>query len=127
MFFWRASTIREAMRKYEPKTATLLAGLPHVDHPDFVARLADAFPHCKKISIDYAVLEHADNVVGIACDEFEWNDVGSWKAVYELLPHDSEGNAARSEILSIDSKNNYVDCGKKMVALVGVEDLFGNR
>jgi mannose-1-phosphate guanylyltransferase len=123
MFFWRAETVLEAMRKHQPKTATLLSSLPPVEHPDFAGRLAEVFPLCKKISIDYAVLEHADNVVGIACDEFQWNDVGNWKAVYELLPRDEEGNAARSELVAIDSHNNYVDCGKKLVALVGVDDL----
>jgi len=123
MFFWRAETVLEAMRKHQPKTATLLSSLPPFEHPDFAARLAEVFPLCKKISIDYAVLEHADNVVGIACDEFQWNDVGSWKAVYELLPRDTEGNAARSELVAIDSRNNYVDCGKKLVALVGVDNL----
>ena len=48
------------------------------------------FPLCENISIDYAVLENADNVVGVACDDFGWNDVGSWNAVYELLPRDEE-------------------------------------
>jgi mannose-1-phosphate guanylyltransferase len=123
MFFWRASTVLEAMRHHQPKTATLLASLPAFGHADFAARLEEVFPLCEKISIDYAVLEHAENVVGIACDEFHWNDVGSWKAVYELLAHDGEGNAARSEILAIDAHDNYVDCGKKLVALVGVENL----
>jgi mannose-1-phosphate guanylyltransferase len=123
MFFWRASTVLDAMRRHQPKTATLLSSLPDVNHADFSARLAEVFPLCAKISIDYAVLEHADNVVGIACDEFHWNDVGSWKAVYELLAHDEEGNASRSEILAIDAHDNYVDCGKKLVALVGVENL----
>jgi mannose-1-phosphate guanylyltransferase len=60
----------------------------------------------------------------VACDEFGWNDVGSWDAVYDLLPRDSNANATRSELLSSDSTGNYVDCGHKLVALLGVKDLI---
>jgi mannose-1-phosphate guanylyltransferase len=124
MFFWSAETILSALRKHLPKTATLLSSLPAFNHPDFAAQLAEAFPRCENISIDYAVLEHADNVVGMACDEFGWNDVGSWGAVYELFPRDENQNASRSELLSAASTGNYIDCGKKIVALLGVKDLI---
>ena len=70
------------------------------------------------------MLQRADNVVGVACDDFGWNDVGSWHAVYELLPRDSNRNASRSELLSRKSSGNYVDCGNKIVALLGVKDLI---
>jgi mannose-1-phosphate guanylyltransferase len=124
MFFWKAETLLDAMRKYQPKTATLLARLPAFSHPDFAARLAEVFPLCENISVDYGVLEHADNVVGVACDEIGWSDAGSWDAVYELLPRDTSRNAARSELISADSSGNYIDCGKKLVALLGVHDLI---
>jgi mannose-1-phosphate guanylyltransferase len=112
------------MRKHQPKTATLISSLPGFTHPDFAAKLAEAFPRCDNISVDYGVIENAENVFGLACDEFGWNDVGSWNAVYELLPHDAAGNAARSELLSAGSSGNYVDCGRKVVALLGVKDLI---
>ena len=124
MFFWKAETVLQALRQYLPKTATILSSLPAFQHRDFAAKLAEAFPLCENISIDFAVLERADNVVGIACDEFGWNDVGSWDAVYELLGRDENANAARSELLSAESRGNYVDCGKKLVALLGVENLI---
>ncbi len=125
MFFWSADTVLDAIREHQPKTASLMASLPAFGHPDFAARVAATFPLCESISIDYAVIEHAKNVVGIPCDEFGWSDVGSWDAVYELLPRDPAGNAARgSELLSSDATGNYVDCGKKLVALLGVDDLI---
>ena len=124
MFFWKAETILTALRRHLPKTATLLSSLPAFTHPDFASQMAAAFPLCENISIDFAVLEHADNVVGVACDDFGWNDVGSWDAVYELLPHDQNSNATRSELLCADSTGNYVDCGRKIVALLGVKDLI---
>ncbi len=124
MFFWKADTVLEAMRKHQPKTAMLLASLPAYTHKDFSAKLAEAFPLCENISVDFGVIEHADNVVGIPCAEFAWNDVGTWDAVYELTPRDASGNAARSELLCADSTGNYIDCGQKLVALLGVKDLI---
>ena len=124
MFFWKASTVLEEMRKHEPQTAELIGRLPAFGHPEFARTLAEVFPQCRNISVDYAIIEHAKNVVGVACEEFGWNDVGSWDAVYELLPHDAEGNAGRSEVLSLGATGNYVDCGKKLVALVDVKDLI---
>jgi mannose-1-phosphate guanylyltransferase len=124
MFFWKASTLLDALRTHQPKTATLIAGLPPFGHRQFAARLAEVFPLCENISIDYAVLEKAENVVGVPCGEFGWNDVGSWNAVYELLDRDGEANASRSELLVSESSGNYVDAGKKIVALLGVKDLI---
>ena len=124
MFFWKASTVLEAMRTYETATAELIGQLPAFGDPGFMAKLGEVFPQCRDVSVDYAILEHAQNVVGIACEEFGWNDVGSWDAVYELLPRDEAKNAGRSEILSLGATGNYVDCGKKLVALVDVKDLI---
>jgi len=124
MFFWRADVLLDALRRHLPKTASLLASLPQFSDRRFSARMNEAFPRCEDISIDYAVLERAANVVGLACDEIGWNDVGSWNAVYELLPKDRNGNAERSPFVSAASSGNYVDAGKKLVALLGVNNLM---
>ena len=127
MFFWRASTLLDALRAYLPKIATLLAGLPRFGHRDFAARMKAVFPLCENISIDYGVLEPAaaaGNVVGVPCSEFGWNDVGSWNAVYELIERDADGNSVRSPLLTSGSTGNYVDAGGKLVALLGVNDLI---
>lgn len=123
MFFWKAETLLEALRKHQPKTWTLLAGLPAWGKRDFTTRVSESFPRCENISIDYAVLEKAKNVVGIAIDDIGWNDVGSWNAVYELLDRDVDGNALVSDTLARDSVGNYVDAKGKLVALLGVKDL----
>jgi mannose-1-phosphate guanylyltransferase len=124
MFFWRASVLLDALRQFLPKTAGLLASLPAFGNRRFGAQLAEVFPKCENISIDYAVLERAPNVVGIAAGDIGWNDVGSWNAVYELQPRDSTGNACRTEALIHSSTGNYVDAKKKLVALLGVKDLI---
>jgi len=123
MFFWKTSVLLDALREFLPKTATLLASLPAFSNRRFASRLKEAFPHCENISIDYAVLEKSRDVVGFATDDFGWNDVGSWNALYELLPRDSSANVIRGEALAHASSGNYIDADGKLVALVGVKDL----
>src|SRR6185437_775248 len=122
MFFWRAATVLELMRHHQPKTATLLAGLPPFGTRRFKLKLAEVYPLCENISIDYAIAEKAGNVAGIAMDDIGWNDVGSWDAVYELADKDAHGNASRGELIAQESRGNFVDAAKT-VALVGVENL----
>lgn len=124
MFFWRASVYLEALRHHLPRTASILAALPPFRGRRFAAALAEAFPHCENISVDYAILEKAPGVVGFPAEDFGWNDVGSWDAVYELVPRDGDGNALRSEAVALDSGGNYIDANGKLVALLGVRDLI---
>ncbi len=123
MFFWKTSVLLDALREFLPKTALLLAALPAFRDPAFFDVLKESFPRCQNISIDYAVLEKARDVVGFAAGDIGWNDVGSWNAVYELLPRDKAGNVTRSEALVHSSTGNYVDAEGKLVALLGVKDL----
>ena len=98
--------------------------LPAFHDAGFAAKLREAFPLCENISIDFAVLEKAQGVAGIACPEIGWNDVGSWNAVYELLPHDGDGNVLLHDAVCHAAGGNYVDAGGKLVALVGVSNLI---
>ena len=123
MFFWKASVLLDALREFLPKTATLLASLPAFANRRFASQMQEVFPHCENISIDYAVLEKASDVVGFATDDFGWNDVGSWNALYELLPRDGSANVIRGKALAHASSGNYIDAEGKLVALVGVKDL----
>jgi mannose-1-phosphate guanylyltransferase len=124
MFFWRADVLLEQLRRHLPRTASVLASLPRFGSSRFPAALKRAFPLCENISIDYAVLEKAAHVGGIAAGDFGWNDVGSWNAVYELLPRDACGNVTAASAICLDSHNNFVDARGKVVALLGVRDLI---
>jgi mannose-1-phosphate guanylyltransferase len=123
MFFWRTSVLLDALRRFLPRTATLLSSLPPFGKRDFAAKLETVFPLCENISIDYAVLERASNVVGIAAGDIGWNDVGSWNAVHALHKLDAHGNALRADAIVEASSGNYVDAERKLVALLGVQDL----
>jgi mannose-1-phosphate guanylyltransferase len=124
MFFWRADVFLDAMREHQPQTAALIEALPKFGARSFAARLAEVFPKCENISVDYAILEKVKGVAGFAAGDIGWNDVGSWNAVHELLPKDAEGNAAGGDALFLRSKGNLVHAPGKLVALLGVDDLI---
>ena len=124
MFFWRTDMLLNELRQHLPKTATILAALPPVGSRQFADKLAQAFPLCDNISIDYAVLEKAAKVAGIAAADFGWNDVGSWNAVYELMSRDACGNVVANDSVCLDAHDNFVDARGKVVALLGVRDLI---
>jgi mannose-1-phosphate guanylyltransferase len=122
MFFWRTSTVLDLLRHHQPKTAMLLSSLPSFESRKFTSKLAEVYPLCENISVDYALIEKTENVSGIALDDIGWNDVGSWEAVYDLANKDKDGNASTGEIIVEGSRGNYVSAAKP-VALVGVENL----
>jgi mannose-1-phosphate guanylyltransferase len=127
MFFWRADQFLNAMRQYMPKTAAVLASLPDFKDKHFSARLNKTYPLCENISVDFGIMEKAaaDNKVeGVPAGDIGWNDLGSWNAVYELLPRDASGNAGGSQVLHHESTGCYVEAGGKLVAVVGLSDLI---
>ena len=128
MFFWKASVIRDALIRNLPKTAEVLAliareaqqkkqGTGHLQR-----LLTKYYPACENISVDYAVLEKAPRVVGIPCD-VGWNDLGSWRAVYDLLPQEEHNNVLRTESILVDSSGLYIDVPGKIVGIIGLKDL----
>ena len=123
MFVWKAETIDRAIKTLLPKTAAALSTLPSSRSRAFRAKLRSAYPQCDDISIDYGVLEHAANIVGLPCRDFGWNDIGSWQAAYELGTKNLAGNVAHSPIEALDATGNYVEAAGKFVALIGVHDL----
>jgi mannose-1-phosphate guanylyltransferase len=123
MFFFRPAVLLAELRRHLPRTATLLSSLPKFSSRRFPSAMAGVFPKCENISIDFAVLEKAANVSGVACDDIGWNDVGSWNAVYELQARDGSANALPPGAIALASEGNFVDVRGKTIALLGVNDL----
>ena len=93
IFIWSISTIINAFRVYEPQLSTLFEDLlPHYDTPAEQALIDEKFPTCKNISIDYAILEKAEEIF-VSPAPFPWSDLGTWTSLLQNLPHDSYGNA----------------------------------
>lgn len=125
MFCFTAGALVDALERHAPELAAgcrtaYTTGLPSGEAG--VVFDADAFARIPSISLDYAVMEKADNIGAIACD-IGWNDVGTWNAVADLVPADSEGNAKEGPGALVDSRRTYVRSSGRFVAAVGVEDM----
>jgi mannose-1-phosphate guanylyltransferase len=119
MFIWQARAIKAEFERQQPEMARGLDQL--VDGRGDLETLWQTFP---KQSIDYLIMEKAENVAVIPTD-MGWSDVGTWGSLYDLLGKDEQGNARRSENphhVQIDSRNTLI-VGEKMVVTIGVDDL----
>ena len=88
--------------------------------------LAKEYPDIKRVSIDYALMEHAHNVI-VADGAFEWDDLGSWNALGRHLKADAEGNCAVADFIHVDAARNIIyDARTKdrrtPIAVVGLRD-----
>lgn len=120
MFLWQAETFLAECRKHQPDLGKFILEFPKGDH---TAYLAERFPELPKISVDYAIMEHASSVEAIIAT-FDWDDVGSWTALPSHLGQDERGNTLRGPVVLLDADRNIVLSGNKMVALCGVNDLI---
>lgn len=93
IFVWNADTITNAIRRYAPQIAGVMDELEPALFTDKEAEeLKRLFPTCEKISIDYAVMEKAEDIFVLPA-EFGWSDLGSWGSLRTLLPQDEASNA----------------------------------
>lgn len=125
MFCFRADAILAALARHCPAVMTAAQACWDGASPNPSNRIdfgAEGFVAMPGISIDYAVMEHADNIAVVSCD-FGWSDVGSWKAYSEQLPADADGNTSIGTPLMIDSHNCHVQSDSRLVATVGVDNL----
>ena len=126
MFVWQAKNLQSALEQHVPGLSKTLdeieSGLSAGTSQEDV--LAKHYPGIEKISIDFALMEKADNVLTIPAG-FDWDDVGEWPAVARHYEADGDGNVSRGLSVVDDSSGNivYTD-GGHLVALLGVEDLI---
>ncbi len=123
MFVWKAKTLLEAVRKYLPEIAEAFKDGPlHYDTPGEENFIKEAYYQCTNISIDYGVMEKADNVYTIPA-EFGWSDVGTWDSLYDIYEHDYLGNAVAGKSVKIyDSAHNMIMVpNNKLVVIQGLD------
>jgi len=125
MFIWKAETAMRELERQQPAMYALLQKLqPSVDTPEFVPTLESLWEEMPRISIDYAVMENAQEMVVIPV-EMGWNDVGTWSSLYDVLDHDAEKNAGNQEPeqrITLDTTGSLFYTNKLIVS-IGVNDL----
>jgi mannose-1-phosphate guanylyltransferase len=125
IFVWRAATILDLLRANQPKIANAVERIADVwDTPAREETLAHEYNKLDKISIDYAVMEKAPQVLMVEAP-FNWDDVGSWLALERRLPQDAYDNTVLANHLGIDTKSCIIVGDRdKLIATLGVEDLI---
>lgn len=123
IFVWKASTILEALRQFQPEMMAHIDTIAAAIGDDsFDTVLSTEFEKIQGTSIDYAVMEHYDHVVVLEAT-FNWDDVGSWQSLGRTNEKDDSGNTILGKCLSIDSSDNIISAdGDHLIATIGVNN-----
>ena len=123
MFMFRASRYLEELQRLAPQIADVCreAFEKAKGDLDFTRVDPKTFESCPSDSIDYAVMEKTSDAVVVPLDA-GWSDVGSWAALHDASPLDSDGNVARGDVLVEDSEGCYLYAESRLVAAVGLKD-----
>ncbi len=123
MFIWRADAILAAMEQHLPEVWRAFAPLEDAFGTDRQqAAIEAAYEQSPKISIDYGVMERADNVL-VVPGSFGWSDVGDWRAVHDLADKDDAGNRAEGNVILQDTARSFArSADGRLLVLVGMDD-----
>ncbi len=124
IFIWSLSTIQKAFQNYLPEINKLFAqGTDFYNTDNEAEFISKTYHECPNISIDYGIMEKADNVY-VYCSDFEWADLGTWGALHEQLNTDINNNAIIGKnVFSYDLNNCIVNTPEdKLVVLQGLDD-----
>lgn len=124
MFAWKTSTYLNAVRKYLPEAGRIAEALGAAcDTPAFSRVLEEQFPLMPSISVDFGILEKAEQIFTIP-GTFGWDDVGSWPALLRVAKTDTNGNYRDGDVLTVGTTNCVFSGGKKLIAAVGLHEII---
>ncbi|NBV22647.1 MAG: hypothetical protein EBS05_12120 [Proteobacteria bacterium] len=128
MFIWSFVTVTNGLQAHQPEMfAACERWFQAAKTPGKLAKvLAKEYPEIKKVSIDYALMEKAQNVV-VADGSFAWDDLGSWNALAHHIKPDAEGNCAMADFIHVDAARNIIFDGRSKdrrtpICIVGLRD-----
>lgn len=115
IFLFTIETFLNALQKYAPD----IFGLLKEDYQKTV----EQFSQMPDVSIDYAIMEKADNVAVLPLD-LTWSDVGSWDNLYDVLEKDGNLNVKIGEVLDVETTNSLIVGGKRLISTIGLNDML---
>ncbi len=123
IFVWRAATIRDALQERQPQMHAHLEKIAAaIGTPEHEQVLRTEFAAIEGISIDYAVMEHAQDVVMIEAP-YQWDDVGSWQAMARLEGADADGNTIDGQHLGLETTGSIIRTDDEhLVVTLGIKD-----
>lgn len=124
MFIWSVQTIMDLYRCHSPEIYELLTrydgaiGTPN--ESEVFDEVYDAFP---RISVDYAIIEHAKNIFVIPAS-IGWNDLGSWASLHEIMEQDDEGNVVVGDHVGLDTHNCLIHSRERLITTIGLDNMI---
>jgi mannose-1-phosphate guanylyltransferase len=124
MFLWSLKSIIHAFELYLPEVNTLFReGMEYYNSPREAEFIAQAYPNCRNISIDYGVMEKAENV-HVLCSDFGWSDLGTWGSLYDMYGKNDDGNAiSGSNVFAYNTQRCIINIPENKLAVIqGLDD-----
>lgn len=125
IFIWKASAIINALKKYTPDIYHLFeSGSAYYNTPEEQAFIDENYSRSPNISIDYAIMEQADNIYTIPAN-FGWSDLGTWASLHETADKDSENNVIAARQINLkDTQNSIIHINTNKLAVIRGLDNF---
>ncbi len=123
IFIWKVIDILHALRRHLPETEQLFASIGQYYNTDSEAEhVAQVYSQCRAISIDFGIMEKADNVC-VRCSDFGWSDIGTWGSLYQYSDKDENGNVTGGDTALYDTRDCIVKMPEGKLAVVeGLSD-----
>lgn len=124
IFIWSLKSIFKAFETHLPEVNSLFTeGIDFLNTEKETEFISETYANCKSISIDYGVMEKADNVF-VYCSDFGWSDLGTWGSLYEHSNKDEDGNAIKADKFQLyDTRNCILQSRNgKLIVVQGLED-----
>ena len=120
IFLFKVSVFMDALKKYAPEIYSIVNefDFKKSDSIDFMK-----FDKMPTISLDYAIMEHADNIVVVPMMS-DWNDLGCWESIYDINSKNPDGNVNIGNVISHDCKNSMLYSSDRLIAGVGLENIL---
>lgn len=124
IFVWNVTTILNAIERYMPKLSAGLSRIKEFCSTSSESKIiAEEYSKFAAMSVDYGIMERATDVL-VLPGHFQWEDLGSWSALENILAPDSWGNVANGQHLCMDTSGCIIDTEDKLVATIGLRDLI---
>ncbi len=117
IFIWGVQAIINAYEKYVPEMAEVFDELIAGEGSENMEALASTYSQCKSISIDYAILEKADNVF-VCLGDFNWSDLGTWNSIHEISKQDENQNVIDANALTYDTQHSIIKGARDKLIIV---------
>lgn len=124
IFIWKIRVFKEAFEKYLPDYFTKFKRLSlFFGSEDYIDELRYIYKQINSISLDYGILEKADNVYCVRAS-FNWSDLGNWDELYRLQLKDAHNNVIMGDVISINNNNSFIMSEGKLLGIVGMDDVI---